>query len=78
MQKDNIVWISVPGGVVGMNLDYLNSKIDYYNKSEYLVKYGSFWEWLSWEEGEIYKGLSYWQKDTSKIHSIRRRYDHVN
>ncbi len=75
MRKD-IVWISVPGGVVGMNLSYLNDKIDQFNKSEYLVNYASFWEWFSWEEGETYRGLSFWQRDTSKIHQIKRRAEH--
>lgn len=74
--SDDIIWISVSGGVRGINLTYLNNKIDQFNRSEYLVNHASFWEWFSWEEGEEYRGLSYLQQDTSKIHLIKRRNVH--
>ena len=73
---NDIIWLRTDGGVVGINLDYLNRKIDEYNKSSFLVSLNCFWDWLSWEEGENLYGISsLWTKDTSKIHFIKRRND---
>ena len=71
---DQYVWLRGDGCVIGVNLDYLNQKIDYYNSSSYLVRENCFWEWLSYEEGENFYGFSgIWvSKLMSKVHIIRR------
>lgn len=71
---DQYVWLRSDGCVVGVNLEYLNQKIDYYNSSSYLVSQNCFWEWLSWEEGQNFYGYSVlWKsKLDSKVHIIKR------
>ena len=70
--RDSVVWIATCGGVIGVNCNWLNEKIDYFNSNHYLVDNADFWEWLSWEEGEDLRHLAYCNPDTSKIHKIRR------
>ena len=31
MKQRDFVYLRIPGGIIGMNIDYLNDKIDYYN-----------------------------------------------
>ena len=70
--KMDCVWIRSSGCVVGVNLDWLNEKIDEYNRSPFLRSTGDFWGWLSWEDGEDYRGLDVlWNADTSKVHKIK-------
>ena len=68
---DQYVWLSVPGGVEGWDLDELNSKIDFYNRNG-LFRFGlNFFEWLSLDTNETYNGFSWWRsKLDSKVHRI--------
>ena len=66
------VWLRSYGKVIGVNIDWLNERIDEYNKNPYLVSEDCFWEWLSWSEDEKFYGLSFLNMDTSCIHTIRR------
>ena len=68
------VWLYASGCVKGVPLEWLNSKIDYYNCSLFLRKTGDFWGWLSWEEGEEFRGI-YPLLNTdiiSKVHTIKK------
>lgn len=67
--KDKI-WLRCPGSVVGVSISWLNSRIDQFNR-EKLFKYGTFWEWLSYTEGELYYGISFHTEETSEIHKIK-------
>ena len=70
--RDDYVWIWSTFGVVGVTYEWLNSKIAQYNKSKFLRSTGSFWEWLSWEEGQDMHGIcSYLTKEPGKILKIR-------
>lgn len=68
---DNTVWIATMGGVIGVNLSWLNEKIDYFNSDSYLRSNADFWEWLSWWEGECFKHLAFCNSNTGRIHTIR-------
>ena len=39
---DNTVWIATIGGVIGVNLSWLNEKIDYFNSNSYLRSNADF------------------------------------
>ena len=70
MEKD-FVWLSASGCVKGVPVDWLNGKIDEYNRSRFLRSTGDFWGWLSWEEGEEFRGFAWFTNDTSKLHRIK-------
>lgn len=70
--KKDYVYLISDGCVVGVNRDYLNQKIDYYNSNPFLARQGCFWEWLSWEEDENYYGIStLWMMSAAGIHTIK-------
>ena len=52
----DVIWLRSTGCVIGINLDYLNDKIRYFNGNKYLRENADFWEWLQWEEGEDLRG----------------------
>ena len=56
MYRFQYVWLRIPGGVAGWELDKLNEKIREYNRFYY--RFSDFWEWLSWDTGESYSGFS--------------------
>lgn len=73
MSDNEIVYLRTTGGVIGYNLEYLNAKIDEYNRTPYLVNMNCFWDWLSWCEGEDLHGIDgLWNKSTGRIHTIKR------
>ena len=74
------IWLSVPGGVEGVNLEWINERITYFNcnLSAYDV---DFWEWLSWDTGESFYGFSaFWNYGNplfSKVNQIKGGSSHV-
>ena len=74
MCEDVIIYLRTTGGVVGVPLKWLNEKIRYFNRNPFLRECGSFWEWLSWEEGEDFRGICcLWNSDTSKVEYIKTK-----
>lgn len=79
MKQRDFVYLRIPGGIIGMNIDYMNSKIDYYNYHVFPFLYShdlspDFWEWFRYEEGdEYYYGIFGFNNESviSKIHKIR-------
>ena len=67
------VWLRTPQGVTGWSVEEINRRIDYWNSHKSLYMYGSFWDWLSYEEGETYYGFSLlWASNLmSKVHTIK-------
>ena len=67
------VWLCSSSGVVGWTLDDINSRIDEFNSFPWHTE-ADFWDWLSWEEDEEYRGFSVlWRsKLDSKVHRIKR------
>ena len=70
---DTKIWLRVPGGVSGWDLDDLNEWIDKWNKQPQLHFFGTFWDWLSWKTGETYYGFSgLWaSRLLEKVHRIK-------
>lgn len=71
---DSKVWLSVPGGVEGWDIDDLNKCIDEWNSpSNKLVRsLGTFFQWLSYHEGRTINGFSFWKsKLDSQVHPIK-------
>jgi hypothetical protein len=72
---DSKVWLKVPGGVEGWDVDELNSRIDEWNSpSNSLVRsLGDFFQWLSYvEERPIYGFSVLWHsKQLSNLHRIK-------
>ena len=68
---DQYVWLRVPGGVRGWTLDAINAKIDEFNSFPWHNE-ADFWDWLSWEEDEEYRGFDcLWRsKLDSKVHRL--------
>lgn len=72
---DTLIWLRSTGCVTGVPLEWINEKIDQFNSSAYLRNNADFWEWLSWEEGEEFKGFSslWHSKLMSQVHTIKGR-----
>lgn len=71
---DSKIWLRVPGGVEGWDLDELNARIDEFNRIPSGFRSSvSFWDWLSYHEGRDLYGLSglWWSKLTSQLHIIK-------
>lgn len=70
---DQYIWIRTDGGVIGYDLEYITRKITEYNNNSILVKYLSFWDWLTYEEGiNLYGFSSLWHsKLMSKLPIIK-------
>ena len=72
---DSKVWLNVPGGVEGWDVEELNSYIDIWNSSAMcgIRSLGSFFGWLSYEIGRPVTGFSVlWRsKLDSQIHFIK-------
>ena len=68
------VWLAVPGGVEGWTLEDLNARIDEWNSPEYKLirSLGTFFQWLSFEEGRTIYGFSFWRSRLdSSVHHIK-------
>lgn len=72
---DSKVWLSVPGGVEGWTVEDLNAYIDRWNSPQLKLirSLGTFFQWLSYEEGRTIYGFSVlWKsKLDSKLHIIK-------
>lgn len=72
---DSKVWLTVPGGVEGWDVDELNSRIDEWNSPDNAVvrSLGDFFGWLSYMEGrDIYGFSALWHsKLMSNLHRIK-------
>lgn len=71
---DSRVWLKVPGGVEGWDVDELNKRIDQWNSPNNAMvrSLGNFFDWLSYEEGRYIYGFDFlWHsKQLSKLHRI--------
>lgn len=72
---DSKVWLKVPGGVEGWNLEDLNARIDEWNSLafKFIRTISTFFEWLSYEEGRTIYGFSALWNSTldSDVHHIK-------
>lgn len=72
---DSKVWLSVPGGVEGWTVEELNSRIDKWNSPQFKLirSLGTFFQWLSYEEGRTIYGFSpLWRSRLeSHVHHIK-------
>ena len=70
------VWLLRGGrGVIGFDLEELNSKIDEYNRHPY--PWMDFWDWLSFEYDDVITGFdALWNHGNplmSDVHTIRKQ-----
>ena len=56
--RDTKIWLSVPGGVAGIDPEEINSIISEYNRTVY--KYSDFWDFFRYESGIDARGFSFW------------------
>ena len=79
--RDQYIWLSVPGGVEGVPLEWINERISYYNRHICPFYNGDFWEWLSWDTGDTFYGFSalwnYKNPLFSEVKQIRGGASHV-
>lgn len=72
---DSKVWLAVPGGVEGWDIDELNSRIDEWNSpaNKGVRSLGDFFGWLSYVEGRYIYGFdAIWHsKLLAKVHMIK-------
>ena len=72
---DSKVWLRVTGGVVGWEIEDLNSKIDEFNSYPWAPEV-DFFDWLLWKEddGNDYQGFSglWYSKLLTQVHHIRK------
>ena len=72
--KDSKVWLRTSSGVVGWDIDALNSRIDEFNSFPWAPD-ADFFDWLSWieEDGNDYQGFSvlWYSVLMTSVHLIR-------
>ena len=69
LYKNNKVWLSSTGCVVGFDVDELNEYITYYNNRIYPCD--CFFDWLSYELNEEYYGFnSLWNYKNPLLNKI--------
>ena len=74
LHVDSKVWLVVPGGVEGWDIEDLNARIDEWNSPEFksIRSLGTFFQWLSYAECRtIYGFSSVRSKLDSKVHIIK-------
>ena len=74
MNNEFIVWLRIPGGVIGIDYRELNDYIQEYN-SKHLYRYVDFWPWLSYEcfedREEIHGFSALNNPNISKVRTIK-------